>query len=165
VGYIDGPPKIEILEKEIIMKRLLVFIALLCFVTLSSSSAPSVTNAASGARKERAAITFSQPVTLMGVTLQGEYLFVHDDAEMAHGDACTFVYKGNAEVPDKLVVSFHCTPVPRAMVGHFTVRTMLVSPGRTELSEFQFAGSSEAQLVPESPHTARVTIAPVNYTD
>lgn len=144
------------------MKSLLLFIAFLCAVTLSSSSAPSVTNAANGAKKERATITFSQPVTLMGVTLQGDYLFVHDDVAMARGDACTFVYKGNADVPDKLVVSFHCTPVPRAIVGHFTVRIMLISPGQSELSEFQFAGSSEAHLVLESPHTAHVTIAPLD---
>ena len=68
---------------------------------------------------------------------------------MVRGEACTYVYKGNAAVPDKLVVSFHCTPVPRTIVGHFTVRTMLIAPGQSELSEFQFAGSSEGHLVPE----------------
>ena len=144
------------------MKSFLLSIALLCAVTLISSSAPSGTNAVNFARKERATITFSQPVTLMGVTLRGDYLFVHDDAAMMRGAACTYVYKGNAAVPDKLVVSFHCTPVPRTIVGHFTVRTALISPGQSELSEFQFAGSSEGHLVPESSHTAHVTIASTN---
>jgi hypothetical protein len=98
----------------------------------------------------------------MGVTLRGDYLFVHDDAAMVRGEACTYVYKGNAAVPDKLVVSFHCTPVPRTIVGHFTVRTMLIAPGQSELSEFQFAGSSEGHLVPESSHSAHVTIGSLN---
>ena len=144
------------------MKSFLLSIALFCAVTLTSSSAPSGTNAVNVAKKERATITFSQPVTLMGVTLRGDYLFVHDDAAMVRGEACTYVYKGNAEVPDKLVVSFHCTPVPRTIVADFTVRTMLISPGQSELSEFQFAGSSEGHLVPESSHTAHVTIASLN---
>ena len=141
------------------MKSFLLFIALLCAVTLSSSTAPSVTNAASAAKKERAVMTFTQPVTLMGVTLKGEYLFVHDDQAMARGEACTFVYKGDAELPNKLVVSFHCTPVPRAKVGNFTVRNLLTAPGQYEVREFQFAGSTESHLVPVNQHAAYVTIA------
>jgi hypothetical protein len=141
------------------MKSFLLFIALLGAVALSTSSAPSGTSAASGTKTERATVTFSQPVTLMGRALKGEYLFVHDDAAMARGEACSYIYKGNAAIADKLVVSFHCTPVPRTIVGHFTVRTMLIAPGQYELSEYQFAGSSEGHLVPENPHTAHVTIA------
>ena len=140
------------------MKSFLLFIALLCAVTLISSSAPSGSNAANVTKKERATLTFSQPVTLMGVTLRGDYLFVHDDAAMVRGEACTYVYKGNAAVADKLVVSFHCTPVPRTLVGRFTVRTILISPGQSELSEFQFAGSSEGHLVPASSQMAHVTL-------
>lgn len=130
------------------MKSFLLFIALLCAVTLSTSSTPSVTNAANAAKTERAVMKFNQPVKLMGLTLKGEYLFVHDDLAMARGEACTFVYKGNAEIPSKLVVSFHCTPVERAKVANFTVRTELTSPGHYELKEFQFGGSTESHLVP-----------------
>jgi hypothetical protein len=135
-------------EKEIIMKSFLLFIALLFAVTLSSSSTPSVTNAANVPKKEKAVMTFNEPVKLMGFTLKGEYLFVHDDAAMARGEACTFVYKGNAEIANKLVVSFHCTPAERAKVGDFTVRTVLASSGQVELREFQFGGSTESHLVP-----------------
>jgi hypothetical protein len=135
-------------EEEIIMKSFLLFTALLCAVMLSTSSAPSVTNAANAARQERAVMKFNQPVKLMGLTLKGEYLFVHDDAAMARGEACTFVYKGVAEIPDKLVVAFHCTPVERARVANFTVRTLLSPSGENELREFQFAGSTESHLVP-----------------
>jgi hypothetical protein len=141
------------------MKSFLLFIALLCAVTLSSSSAPSVTNAANAVKKERATMKFNQPVKLMGVTLKGEYLFVHDDEAMARGEACTSVYEGDADVPDKLVVSFHCTPVPRARVASFTVRNQVISPGQWEVREFQFAGSSESHLVPVGHHPAYVSIA------
>ncbi len=144
------------------MKSFLLFIALLCAVTLSSSWAPSVTNAANAAKKDRAVMKFSEPVKLMGVTLKGEYLIVHDDAAMARGEACTFVYKGNAEIPDKLVVSFHCTPAARDKVANFTYRTLLTAPGQYELTEFQFGGSREAHLVPVSQHAAQVTIAPLD---
>jgi len=144
------------------MKSFLLFIAFLCAVTLSSSSTLSVTNAANAVKKERAVMKFNQPVKLMGLTLKGEYLFVHDDAAMARGEACTFVYKGIAEIPDKLVVSFHCTPVPRARVANFTVRTLLTAPGQYEVTEFQFGGSTESHMVPVRQNAAYVTIAQVN---
>ena len=144
------------------MKSFLLFIAFFCAVTLSSSSTPSVTNAANAVKKERAVMQFNQPVQLMGLTLKGEYLFVHDDGAMVRGEACTYVYKGVAEVPDKLVVSFHCTPVPRAKVANFTVRTLLISPGQSELKEFQFGGSTESHMVPARQNAAYVTIAQVN---
>jgi hypothetical protein len=144
------------------MKSFLLFIAFLCAVTLSSSATPSVTNAAKAVKKERAVMKFNQPVKLMGLTLKGEYLFVHDDAAMARGEACTFVYKGIAEIPDKLVVSFHCTPVPRARVANFTVRTLLTAPSQDEVTEFQFGGSTESHMVPVRQNAASVTIGQVN---
>ena len=136
------------------MKSFLLFVALLCAVILSSSLAPSVSTAASDAGKEQGVVQFNNPATLMGVTLKGEYLFVHSDAAMARGEACTFVYKGRAEIPDKLVVSFHCTPAARGRVDNFTVRSLLTSPGQNKLREFQFSGSSKAHLVPVSQHEA-----------
>jgi len=142
------------------MKNFLLFIALLCAIALSSSSAPSVTNAANAAKKEQAVMKFDRPVELLGVTLKGEYLFVHDDTTMARGETCTFVYKGLAELPKNLVVSFHCLPAARGKVAHFTVRTVLTAPGQYELREFQFAGSTEAHLVPFSQPIAHLNIAP-----
>jgi len=144
------------------MKSFLLFMALLFVVTLSSSSAPTVTNAANGAKTERAVMRFNRPVTLMDVTLKGEYLFVHDDVAMARGEACTFVYKGATADPDHLVVSFHCTPIQRVKVDYFTVRTSPGATGDYVLREFQFKGSTEAHLVPMTQHTAHVPIAPGN---
>ena len=164
-GYLGEPTsKDGQLERMITMKSLILFIALLCAVTLSLSSIPSETKAANAAKKERAVMTFNQPVQLMGVTLKGDYLFVHDDEAMARGEACTYVYKGAAEVAKKLVVAFHCTPVERAKATTFMVRTLVTSPGSSEVREFQFKGSTEAHLVPVriGLQVEHVTIAPVN---
>jgi len=129
------------------MKSLLLLTALLFVMALSSSTGV-VSEAANSARKQKATVQFNQPVRLMGVELKGQYLFVHDDAAMARGEACTFVYKGNAEIAGKLVVSFHCTPVQRQKVDSFIVRTELLSSGVTELREFQFSGDAEAHTAP-----------------
>jgi hypothetical protein len=120
---------------------------------------PSFSKAADAAKKERAVMKFNQPVQLMGITLKGKYLFVHDDAAMARGEACTFVYKGDAETVKNLVVSFHCTPAERAKAANFIVRSLMTSPGHYDIKEFQFAGSTEAHLVPLSEHSGHVTIA------
>ena len=128
------------------MKSLFLLGALLLAVVLSSSSAVT-SNASSSAKKQKAVTQFTEPVRLMGVTLKGQYLFVHDDAAMARGEACTFVYKGDAEIASKLVVSFHCTPVQRLKVGSFVVRTELMN-GFNELREYQFNGDTEAHMAP-----------------
>ena len=127
------------------MKSLIVLAALLFAVTLGSSL-PTASKA-SPAGKKRAVMMFTQPAVLMGVTLKGEYLFVHDDEAMARGEACTFVYKGNAAIDSRLVVSFHCTPAQRSKVSSFTVRMSDVS-GLQQVTEYQFAGETEAHTVP-----------------
>ncbi len=140
------------------MKSLLLFIALLSALTLSSSLSTSATSAANAPRKERALTKFNQPVQLMDKTLSGEYLFVHDDAAMARGDACTYIYKGQTENLNNLVVSFHCFPAQRAKAAYFSVRSVMTLVGTREISEFQFAGSTEAHVVPSSPHSAHIAI-------
>ena len=127
------------------MKRVLIFCALVCVIVFGNS----LIAGAGSAKKDRAVMKFDEPVSLLGVTLKGEYLFIHDDAAMARGEACTFVYKGVAEIPDKLVVSFHCIPEARTKVASFTARTELLS-GVTVLREIQFPGSLETHLVPAS---------------
>lgn len=141
------------------MRSLLLFIAILGALTLSNSMVPSVSNAANAAKKERAVIKFSEPVQLMGATLKGEYLFVHDDEAMARGEACTYVYKGQAENVNNLVTSFHCMPVAAERAPYFRVRASLNMFGQYEISEYQFAGSTEVHLVPLHQHSAYVTIS------
>ncbi|HBB93975.1 MAG TPA: hypothetical protein DC054_01170 [Blastocatellia bacterium] len=129
------------------MKSLFLLVALLFAVALSSSSAV-VSKASNPAKKQKAVAQFNDPVRLQGVRLKGEYLFVHDDAAMTRGEACTFVYKGDAEIASQLVVSFHCTPVQRQKVGGFVIRTEQLSPDVNEVREFQFGGETEAHAVP-----------------
>jgi hypothetical protein len=128
------------------MKSLVLFVALLCAVVLTS--APSTGSKTLTGRKQKATMQFMQPVVLQGVTLKGEYLFVHDDAAMTRGEACTRVYKGNVEDPNKLVVAFHCVPIERTKASYFVVRTNQVAPDVIELTEFQFKGDTESHGVP-----------------
>lgn len=130
------------------MKRSILFMLVLCAIILGSSLFVA-TGKAPVSTKHSGTVVFNEAVKLMNVVLpKGEYRFVHDDAMMARGEACTFVYslKANSQ---KLVASFHCTPVPRAAVSSFTVRTVRpASDTIEELREFQFAGSTESHLVP-----------------
>jgi len=130
------------------MKSIAFFVIMLCALIIGSVSWE--TRASDAARKQSAVTNFERAVVLHGVTLKGQYLFVHDDAAMHRGEACTYVYEGNAPIPNKLVVSFHCLPVPRARVKNFTLRSVETSPGVTELQEFQFANDTEAHAVPTS---------------
>ena len=128
------------------MKSLFLLAVLLFAVALSSSTAV-VSKAANPAKTKKATVLFNDPVMLMGVTLKGQYLFVHDDEAMARGEACTFVYKGDAPIASKLVVSFHCVPTQRLKVNSFIVRTELIA-GINQLREYQFEGETEAHTVP-----------------
>ena len=126
------------------MKNLIFFLLVMSALAIGSASWGA--NAASG--KHKATFVFTEPVVLQGVVLEGEYLFVHNDEAMKRGEACTFVYKGNADVASKLVVSFHCIPTQREKTSHFLVRTVKTAAGAIELREFQFSGDTESHVVP-----------------
>src|SRR4029078_5022688 len=64
-------------EEEYIMKSWVLFAALLMFVALRTT-ATVARKAPTAAKKQKAVMTFSQPIMLQGVMLKGEYLFVHD---------------------------------------------------------------------------------------
>ncbi|HET8671061.1 MAG TPA: hypothetical protein VFM05_10665 [Candidatus Saccharimonadales bacterium] len=130
------------------MKNIAFFIVVLFALIIGSVSWD--TKASNTARKQSALAHFDRAVVLHGVTLKGEYLFVHDDAAMQRGEACTYVYEGNAPSPKKLVVSFHCVPVQRGKAKNFILRSVQTSAGIFELQEFQFAGDTEGHAVPTS---------------
>ena len=136
------------------MRSILLFVTL-SVISLGLISATAVTRATDLEKKQKAIFRTVEPLKLGRIILKGEYLFVHDDEAMARGEACTYVYKGNAEIRSNLVVSFHCLPIIRPVVVTFTVRTVLVENGLCELHEYQFAGDNEAHVVPaEEPPTA-----------
>ena len=137
--------------------KILIFVSVvLCTLIFGSLSWRST--AATDVHKHRAVTQFDNPVTVQGVVLKGQYLFVHDDAAMNRGDACTFIYKGKFEVADKLVASFHCTHVERAKASRFTVRTLESASGTVELREFQFTGETAGHAVPLLVKTEVVTL-------
>ena len=138
------------------MKTFVFISVVLCALLIGSVASNST--AATDGQKRKAVAQFDNPVTVQGVVLKGKYLFVHDDAAMKRGDACTYIYKGEAEVRDKLVTSFHCIHVERTMAKHFIFRTRDIGPGNTELTEFQFSGETAAHGVPFSVKTAVVPL-------
>ena len=138
------------------MKTLVFFSVLLCALIFGSVSWKSA--AAGDVQKRKAVAEFSKPVTVQGIVLKGTYLFVHDDAAMKRGEACTYIYQGVAEVRDNLVTSFHCIHVERARTHNFIWRTREAAPGIAELLEFQFSGETAAHAVPISSNIAVVPI-------
>jgi len=138
------------------MKTLVVVSVVVCTLILGSVSWKSA--AATDMQKRRAVTEFANPVTVQGVVLKGKYLFVHDDAAMNRGDACTFIYKGEAEVRDNLVVSFHCIHVERAKAKNFIFRSRETAQGIVEVLEFQFSGETAGHGVPISGKTAVVPL-------
>lgn len=132
------------------MKKAIMFVVVLSAVTLTALFSTSIAGVAGTTTKERGVITFDRPVQLLDVTLKGEYLFVHDDAAMARGEACTRVYKGPVESAAKLVKSFHCTHEQRTKVTRFTVRSRELPSGLFEVQEIQFAGSADGHGVPKT---------------
>jgi hypothetical protein len=126
------------------MKRLLIATSMLGALMITIG-AFAVHTKAEAKTIDRATIEFTQTVKLVNVVLKGEYLVVHDEALMAKGEACTYVYDRSG----KLVVSFHCTPVERPKADRFRLVTRRLDPsGLSEVVEIQFAGSTEAHLVP-----------------
>jgi len=128
------------------MKTFILFLALVCVAVFTST--PAVGSKTFVGHKQKGVAKFNSPVVLQGVTLKGEYLFVHDDSAMTRGEACTRVYKGDAELPSKLIVAFHCVPLERSKSAYFIVRTKQVTPDVAEVTEYQFKGDTESHGVP-----------------
>jgi hypothetical protein len=106
--------------------------------------------------KDMSVVDLPDKTKVMKTTLQGKYIFIHDDEKMANGAACFYIYEYSADAagqpearPDKLVLSFHCEPVQRAKATHIVLTYGMVNPELFELREIQFAGSIEGHRVPE----------------
>lgn len=139
------------------MKTFIFVSVVLCTLILGSVSWTST--AATDVQKRKAVAEFGSPIIVRGSVLKGTYLFVHDDAAMNRGEACTNIYKGVAEVRDNLVVSFHCIHVERTRATNFIWRSREIVPGTVELVEFQFSGETAGHAVPASQNTAVIPIA------
>lgn len=138
------------------MKTLVFVSVILC--TLIFGSVSWTSTAATDNQKRRAVTEFATPVTVQGIVLKGKYLFVHDNAAMNRGEACSFIYEGVAEVPEKLVTSFHCLHIERTKTNRFIWRSRETAPGILELVDFQFSGETAAHGVPQSTKVAVVPL-------
>jgi hypothetical protein len=130
------------------MKRMILVIPLL-LASLAFKNAPAV-GMTGNPQREEAVVEFTELVKLQGALLRGQYLIYHDDAKMAEGKPCLYIYTMKAGKRDQLVVAVHCEPVERKPAKEFTV---LLTPrnsayGVREVREIQFAGVAKAHRIP-----------------
>src|SRR5262249_39402478 len=131
------------------MKRIIFAILLAAAVTTGIAMAQN--KKAAAPRNESAVVGFPQTVMVNGVFLRGRYLVIHDEARMARGENCTYIYEYTDKERGRLVTSFHCTPLERERVSEFTVLLAPIgqSPaGIRKVTAIQFAGSTEAHQLP-----------------
>jgi len=98
--------------------------------------------------RESLVVWFMKPVKVGTRVLIGKYVIEHDDARMARGEPCTYIYAAaDRRLP---VVAFHCKHLDRARGerASVTVRPMGEANGMGELQEFQFAGELGAHGLP-----------------
>jgi hypothetical protein len=101
--------------------------------------------------RQSAIVSVTQPTLIGSTIVEGPVLFTHDDAKMLRGEPCTAVYLFEpGKGPVEEIVSFHCIPIKRQPVNHFTMRTR---PNESlgygcVLVEYQFAGDAEGHGVP-----------------
>jgi hypothetical protein len=123
----------------------------LVILTLVWAASMRATTSAVASARQQAVFYLTEPTLIGSTIVKGPVLFTHDETKMARGEPCTTVYlvepgKGPAEA----VASFHCIPTRRAAVGTFTITTR---PNAAlgfgcVLTEYQFAGDTEAHGVP-----------------
>ena len=101
-------------------------------------------------QRQWAVANFEHPTIVGTEILMGSYLVVHDEARMAHGEPCTWIYKIERQVgPPEEVVSFHCLPRKRPVVETFTMAADWDDTlGMYKLTEYQFARDAEGHGVP-----------------
>ena len=136
------------------MRRIVLISLSLGVVTILANAAGSLATAASSG-KEMAVVDIPDKTKLLKATLQGKYIFVHDNEMMKQGAACLYVYEYGEDVTgkpelksDKLVLSFHCEPVQREKATNIILTYGMTTAGWFELREIQFAGSTEGHRVP-----------------
>src|SRR5512147_1975782 len=90
------------------MRSRILFGALILMVGLAAGSVAAGGSAASAVKW--AIVNLSQPTMIAGPMVVGPVMFVHDDAKMARGEACTSVRRFWPTGPAEEIAAFHCKP-------------------------------------------------------
>ena len=104
------------------------------------------------ATRQTAVVRFMRPTIIAGVHALGAVVLEHDEARMARGEPCTYVYhydaKNNAR--GDVLVAFHCVRQTRPRATQFDASLQRSSPtGPDRLLEYQFEGDTEGHGVPQ----------------
>jgi hypothetical protein len=140
------------------MKRFLEFGLIVSVLALIFGAQALKVHAAPPPQKEAkdiSVVEIPDKTRVVKTILQGKYIFVHDDERMAKGEDCFYIYEYSLDASgkpdlnkDKLVVSFHCTPVQRPKATQIVMTYGIVNADLSELREIQFPGSTEGHRVP-----------------
>ncbi len=121
----------------------------LTLLALFSISGVASSGDGAGPARRWAIVTFADPVQIGGQFLMGSYLFVHDDAQMAKGEACSAIYSFvPGKGPGEQVVAFHCVAIRREVCATTRVTVQARGLDLPELVEYQFAGDADGHGVP-----------------
>ena len=97
-----------------------------------------------------AAVNLKDTTVIAGAFVSGPVVFVHDDAKMARGGACTSVHRFEpGKGVGEQLVAFHCKPRWTKAPGSFTSAVASRADGPPVMTEYQFAGDEEAHGVPK----------------
>jgi len=100
-------------------------------------------------RRQWTVVNFVDPVQVKDQIVMGPVLIVHDDDKMSRGEACTTFYRFEpGKGPKEALISFHCTPTPRAAVAQTTLNIVDTAGGCKRLVEYQIGGDAEAHGIP-----------------
>ncbi|MGB7218100.1 MAG: hypothetical protein WBD07_04765 [Vicinamibacterales bacterium] len=128
-----------------------VLFTVMAAILLGATGTPASSTSAAGAARQQAFAYLAEPTLIGSTIVQGPVLFTHDEAKMQRGEPCTTVHlvePGKRSV--EVVASFHCIPTRRPVVDKFTMTTEpnAVLGYGCILTEYQFAGDTEAHGVP-----------------
>jgi hypothetical protein len=141
-----------------------VTVTMVLLVGALASTAVATTGDRGAPPLQRAIVNFEHPTKVSTEILMGHYLVVHDEARMARGERCTWLYR--VETPrgsQEEAVSFSCIPHARTVVDRFTTATEWdAALGVYTLTEYQFAGDSEGHGVPIAALASNQLLVPAS---
>lgn len=130
------------MRSRIIVGSLVVFVGL-AVASVSRSAADPVV--------KWAAVNLTDTTLIAGALVSGPVVFVHDDAKMARGLPCTSVHRFEpGKGPGEELVAFHCKPRWGQAPGQFTQSVTTRPDGPRVMTDYQFAGDTEAHGIPKT---------------